>query len=657
MHAEVLRGQTNPTGRKAKTHADFVRQSCAGDWLGAPAEPYVIAAWERCLGDYQLEPSGDPPGERVDNSVLEERRALLGPLAQIVRAEMRRLFGQIAPSHYLLLFTDADGVILERMCEPGHEELLHRVDLAPGFIWDERHEGANGPGTCLHDRRPRLVHRAEHFFARNVRMTCSAAPLWGPNGQLLGALDTSHFDCPDSRESQLPTLAMVTTSTRLVEQSYFTGSFKDCWILRFHDQTDMVNQLHAGMLAVDEHGMVRAADSTAPARLGLDGYDSLVGRGIDELFDISISRFFNDAQVHPYQVGPAAGRNGNMLYVGIWPPQEPPPAARHGRSLAPPAVQQARAPVPHLGDPVVAHNMWCAEQVMNRDIHILLQGETGTGKDTFARMIHQRGERREKTFLALSCAAIPETLIESELFGYDPGAFTGARVGGMRGKVVAAHGGTLFLDEIGDMPLGLQARLLRLLEDKEVTPLGRSRPIAVDIRVISATNRDLGRMVLEGNFRKDLYYRLSGLALTMPSLRERHDIEKLIHAIAAEENGGVAVVFAPEAFAALRTHSWPGNIRELRNTLATAIALSGGRRIEREHLGPGFGGRPLPETVVVEDASPLAAAERDRLLQELKRRHWNATATAGALGISRNTLYRKLRKHGIRVGAEADAEE
>jgi len=660
MHAEISRGQTSPTFQKAKRHADFVRQSCSGTaagLLGAPAEPYVIAAWERCLSDYQLEPSGDPPSERVDNGILEERRAQLGPLAQIVRAEMRRLFGQIAPSHYLLLFTDADGLILERMCEPGHEELLRRVDLAPGFIWDEQHEGANGPGTCLHDRRPRLVHRAEHFFSRNVRMTCSAAPLWGPNGQLLGALDTSHFDCPDSRESQVPTLALVSTSTRIVEQSYFTGSFKDCWILRFHDQTDMVSQLHAAMLAVDEHGLVRAADSTAPARLGLDGYESLVGHRIEELFDIPLSRFFNDARAHPYQAWPTTGRNGQLLYAGIWPPQEPPPTMRPAKIPAlPPVAPRGKAALPHLGDPVMAHNLWCAERVMNRDIHILLQGETGTGKDTFARTIHQRGERLDKPFLALSCAAIPETLIESELFGYDAGAFTGARVGGMRGKVVAAHGGTLFLDEIGDMPLSLQARLLRLLEEKEVMPLGRSRAITVDIRVISATNRDLGRMVMEGSFRKDLYYRLSGLTLTLPPLRDRRDIEQLIHAIAAEENGNVAVAFAPDALAALRAHQWPGNIRELRNTLATAIALAGAQRIEREHFGPGFGGRPAAESPAIDDATPLAVAERERLLLELKRRHWNATATAAALGISRNTLYRKLRKHGVRVGAEETAD-
>ncbi len=653
MRAEISTDPANPTAHKAESHAAFIRRCCAdatGGRLGRQTESYVIAAWERCLSDYQLEPGGNPRSERVDGCVLEERRAQLGPLAQIVRAEMRGLFGQIAPSHYMLLLTDANGLILERMCEPGCEELLRRVDLAPGFIWDERHEGTNGPGTCLHDRRPRLVHRAEHFFARNVRMTCSAAPLWGPNGQLLGALDASHFDCPDSRESQVPTLALVSTSTRIIEQSYFTGSFKDCWILRFHDQIEMVCQLHAAMLAVDEHGRIRAADSTAPGRLGSDGYESLVDRSIDEIFDISTSRFFGDAQARPYQVWPTTSRDGHLLYAGIWPPQEPPPMLWPAKGAGAPAQRRrATGSASHLGDPVMAHNVWCAERVMNRDIHILLQGETGTGKDTFARSIHQSGERHDKPFVALSCAAIPETLIESELFGYDGGAFTGARSGGMRGKVVAAHGGTLFLDEVGDMPLSLQARLLRLLEEKEVMPLGRSRAIIVDVRIISATNRDLGRMVLEGSFRKDLYYRLSGLALTLPPLRERRDIERLIHAIAAEENADQPVALAPDALAALLAHRWPGNIRELRNALATAIALAAGQRIERWHLGHDLGDDRHAEISTADASNPLAEAERERLLLELKRHHWNATATAAALGISRNTLYRKLRKHGVRV--------
>ena len=496
-----------------RSHAEFVRGGCAGvspDCAGLQTGSYVVAAWERCLTEYHLEPGADPLGEHVGNQILERQRAQLGPLAQIVRAEMRRLFGQIAPSRYLLLFTDRDGVILERMCEPGHEELLRRVDLAPGFIWDERHEGTNGPGTCLHDRMPRLIHREEHFFARNVQMSCSAAPLWGPNGQLLGALDASHFDCADSRSSQVPTLALVCTSTRIIEQAYFTSSLKDCWILRFHEQAEMVSQLPAAMLAVDEHGQIRAADSTAPTRLGVQGHDALVGKSIDALFDMPVSRFFADARHRPCQGWPVSTRKGNPLYAGIWPPQELPtavwPTGGAARGAATPAALRAgRQDLSQhrLGDPVMAHNVWCAERVMNRDVHILLQGETGTGKDTLARAIHQSGDRRDKPFVALSCAAIPESLIESELFGYDAGAFTGARTGGMRGKVVTAQGGTLFLDEIGDMPLLLQARLLRLLEEKEVMPLGSSRAITVDLRVISATNQDLDRMVQDGTFRKD----------------------------------------------------------------------------------------------------------------------------------------------------------
>ncbi len=636
------------------------------EFLGPQSEAYAVAAWERCLTSYGLEPRGPPPSEQISSKVLERRRAQLGPLAQIVRAEMRRLFGQIAPSRYLLLLTDADGVILERMCEPGHEELLRRVDLAPGFIWDERHEGTNGPGTCLHDRLPRLIHRKEHFFARNARMTCSAAPLWGPNGQLLGALDASHFNCADSRQSQVPTLALVSTSTRIIEQAYFTSSFKDCWILRFHEQAEMVGQLQAAMLAVDEHGRIRAADSTAPARLATDGHEALVGRGIGELFDISADRLFADARSRPCQAWPVTSRKAHLLYAGTWPPQEPPPAiwqvAGAVRGAAAPALLRIRRmdlSQCGRGDPVMAHNAWCAERVMNRDVHILLQGETGTGKDTFARAIHQSGDRRDKPFVALSCAAIPESLIESELFGYDAGAFTGARVGGMRGKVVAAQGGTLFLDEIGDMPLPLQARLLRLLEEKEVMPLGSTRAISVDVRVISATNCDLGRMVVDGTFRKDLFYRLAGLVLTLPPLRERQDREQLIHSVAAEESGDADIAFAPEALRALLAHHWPGNIRELRNVLVTAIALSSDRRIERMYLPPRLGeatpGNPPapPEPEKPEAAvSPLAAAERERLLLELKRRHWNATATAAALGISRNTLYRKLRKYGVRVAAD-----
>ena len=660
MQAEISARLTTATGAKAESHADLVRRSCAGlvdSLLGQRAEPYIIKAWERCLSDYMLEPDADPPSEYVGTNLLDERRGQLRTLTDIARTEMMRLFQQIAPSRYLLLLTDAEGLILEMFCEPGDADSLRRLDLAPGFIWDERHEGTNGPGTCLHDRKPTLVHRTEHFFSRNVSMTCSAAPLWGPNGELLGVLDASYFDCTDSRQSQVPTLALINTSSRIVEQAYFRSSFRNCWILRFHQQMEQVNQLPAAMLAVDENGIVRAADSGAPGGLGLDGFHGIIGRNIDDLFEVSTTHFHLEARARPHQIWPTTNCSGDEVYISIHPPLDASTIAlpTKGRTL-PRASQRTNLSAHRLGDPAMAHNVWCAERVMNRDIHILLQGETGTGKDSFARAIHQSGERRDKPFIALSCAAIPESLIESELFGYDAGAFTGARAGGMRGKVVAAHSGTLFLDEIGDMPLTLQARLLRLLEEKEVTPLGRSRPITVDIRVISATNRDLNRMVQEGGFRNDLYYRLGALVLTLPPLRGRHDIAQLIRTIAAEENAGLLVDFSPDAWTSLLTYRWPGNIRELRNMLATALALADGQRIERWHLGFGLNENVHAESPAVTEANPLATVERDRLVLELEQQHWNATATAAALGISRNTLYRKLRKHGISVGSTANPE-
>jgi transcriptional regulator of acetoin/glycerol metabolism len=298
-------------------------------------------------------------------------------------------------------------------------------------------------------------------------------------------------------------------------------------------------------------------------------------------------------------------------------------------------------------DRAMAHNVWRAERVMNRDINILLLGETGTGKDTFARAIHRASNRHAAPFVAMSCAAIPEQLIESELFGYETGAFTGARPGGMRGKAVAAHGGTLFLDEIGDMPLSIQARLLRLLEEKEIVPLGSSTPTPVDIKVISATHRDLEAMVARGEFRMDLYYRLNGLSLTMPALRQRSDRQDLIETLCAEESEGASISITPAAMQALIEHDWPGNIRELRNTLRTALAFAEAGRIEVHHL-PHMIGRTMPAHGPV-PPQPLAEEdpERERIVAALERHHWRIAATASSLGISRNTLYRKLHRYGL----------
>ncbi|WP_197346230.1 sigma-54 interaction domain-containing protein, partial [Ralstonia pseudosolanacearum] len=284
-----------------------------------------------------------------------------------------------------------------------------------------------------------------------------------------------------------------------------------------------------------------------------------------------------------------------------------------------------------------------ALRVFEHDVPLLLHGETGTGKEAFARAVHQASSRAAQPFVAVNCAAIPETLIESELFGYRGGSFTGARREGMRGKLQQADGGTLFLDEIGDMPLALQSRLLRVLEERAVVPIGGEAQ-TVDVRIVSASHRDMEARVRDGRFREDLYYRLNGLRITLPPLRERADKAALLAHVLAEESRGRPARLDDDARDALLAQPWPGNVRQLRNVLRTLVALSDDGRIRLRDLPPEL--RP-PAMASAAAPAPLDNAEKAALLAALQAQQWRMTHAAKALGISRNTLYRKLRKHGI----------
>ena len=308
--------------------------------------------------------------------------------------------------------------------------------------------------------------------------------------------------------------------------------------------------------------------------------------------------------------------------------------------------------------------------MLGRDIPILIQGESGAGKEMFAKAFHNSGPRHDAPFIALNCASIPETLIESELFGYSGGAFTGARKEGAVGKIQQAHGGTLFLDEIGDMPLSLQARLLRVLQERCVTPLGTNKSIPVDITLVCATHRKLKEEVARGGFREDLYYRLNGLCINLPSLRERSDIGSLIEKLLREEAGpDRKVQVSGRVMDAFLRFAWPGNIRQLSNVIKVAIALldEGEDLIETWHLpddvfeelGALASSAPaMPEPVAASiaesmggaNAAPASVAafgrleeiERDMIQRTLEAENGNISAAARRLGISRNTLYRKL---------------
>jgi transcriptional regulator with PAS, ATPase and Fis domain len=280
---------------------------------------------------------------------------------------------------------------------------------------------------------------------------------------------------------------------------------------------------------------------------------------------------------------------------------------------------------------------------------LLLLGETGTGKDTLARALHNDGARSDKPFVAFNCAAVPESLIDSELFGYSAGAFTGAKRDGNTGRLREADGGTLFLDEIGDMPLALQTRLLRVLESGEVSPLGSGKAQHIDVNIIAATNHDLLKSVAERRFRQDLYFRLAGLVVEMQPLRERSDILEIAQALLSAS--GSPAELGDDAIAALRRYSWPGNIRELRFVLLRAVHICEGKLIKAQDLClPPVAGQDageLPPPGSGDPREPLRAAEKQMIQEMLAQHSSDVTKAARALNMGRATLYRKMRQHGL----------
>ena len=334
------------------------------------------------------------------------------------------------------------------------------------------------------------------------------------------------------------------------------------------------------------------------------------------------------------------------------------------RVSAPPAVSPARrpaetprsatlpAPLAALsgGDPALDRLVERAARLVDSPVSLLITGETGSGKEFLAKALHRSSARRDGPFVAVNCAAIPESLIESELFGHLPGSFSGAGPKGKRGLIQEADGGTLFLDEIGDMPRALQARLLRVLAEREVLPIGATRPQPVRLRVIAATHCPLETMVREGRFRDDLYYRLNGAHFALPPLRERRDLEALVARLLADDGAGT--VLADDARAALLAHDWPGNLRELRNVVdyARSVCLGGVIRLADlpERL-QGPGGRRAA-LAALSSAAPVAAVEHDaarQLRERLAAARWNVSAVAREMGVARMTLYRRMRRFGI----------
>ncbi|WP_127999405.1 sigma-54-dependent Fis family transcriptional regulator [Piscinibacter defluvii] len=642
---------------------------------------------ERCaaLGLTRIERPDYEPMMRADLAVAKDRNQRLFTHAAPV---MEMLYEQIVDTESMIVLTDAQGTVLHSIGDSDFLERANKVALAPGVNWAEQSKGTNAIGTALFEERPTLVHADEHFMHANHFLTCSAAPIFDPRGNMLGVLDVSG----DHRSYHQHTMGLVRMSARMIENHWLSDHHRDRLRLHFHTRPEFVGTLLEGIVVVGPDGRIVGANRSAVDQLGMSGV-ALRNHTLTTLFGTTVAAVHDHFRMPlpmPMRLSLASGASfhvsarldgaGRRVFGGL--PEGFDGSTPAAAPASSPAGSTPADPPPtglqylQTGDGQVEAVVQKVRRVINRDIPLLVLGETGTGKELLARAVHQESNRAKQAFVAVNCASIPESLIEAELFGYEEGAFTGAKRKGAVGRIVQANGGTLFLDEIGDMPLTLQARLLRVLQERCVNPLGSHKSIAVDIAVIGATHRNLREMIERGQFREDLYYRLNGLVVRLPALRERSDLEIVARRILQSECPQGAPDIAPSVMDLFQRYAWPGNVRQLANVLRTAAVMATGEaRITEAHLSDDFledvrrmvaAGQPAPRvavpptpaTPVMERPAPvtppaaapqrpspqtLEEAEVAMIRQALEACGGNISEASKRLGISRNTIYRKLR--------------
>ncbi|MFO1339493.1 MAG: sigma-54-dependent Fis family transcriptional regulator [Burkholderiaceae bacterium] len=669
----------------------------------------ILHSHERCaaLGLSRIERPDHSSLIRSDLAVARERNLRLHLHAAPV---MELLLEQTMATQSMVLLTDAQGTVLHSVGHDGFLQRASKVALAPGANWSESSKGTNAIGTALIDEIPTVVHAGEHYMHANGFLTCSAAPIFDPRGNMLGVLDVSG----DHQSYHMHTMGLVKMSARMIENHWLSDDFRHALRIHFHSRPEFIGTLMEGIVAVGRDGKLLGANRSALDQLGMSGA-ALRMNSLTTLFSVTVGAVidhFRSPMAPPMAMVLPNGQRLHMRAVFNWPtwhalgsvtidaqgaeadagvatPAAPPEggffaaaAGARPAGASPSALSGLR--YLQTGDAQMEAVITKVKRVLNRDISVLVLGETGTGKELLARAIHQDSDRARYPFVAVNCASIPESLIEAELFGYEDGAFTGARRKGATGKILQANGGTLFLDEIGDMPLALQARLLRVLQERQVTPLGSAKSVPVDVAVVSATHRPVRDMIGAQSFREDLYYRLNGLVVRLPALRERSDLMTIVRKILRAETNGRPLELDDEVVRLLQAYHWPGNIRQLTNVLRTAAVMAGSEMlITRAHLSDDFledAQRDLPPPAdkapvattapaanAAAPASPTsptppvadAPAAAPATLEEMELRTiqravdeagGNISVASRRLGISRNTIYRKLRWQGNEKG-------
>lgn len=600
--------------------------------------PPLLRSWERTAA------TGIRPADRLlfgqsvssadARHVEEEYRTLIN----LASPDIVNLWDSMQSPNWVVLFTNAEGTILHSFGEYERAPRELRLPLRCGRRLPESEMGTNAPAVVLSELEACVIQGGEHFLDELSRFSCAAAPVFNLEGTLAGILDVTGFDVALEPRA----LQRVNLTARSIENRLFEATTTGV-LLSLHEDSRFFGTPLQGLILVREDGRILTANRAAKQMLHID--QNFIQRGQNIQFEQILDQHLYTVLSSGDRVSPLAVRTtrGSRLYIGLL-----------RRPLFPtingiPSTENVKEQL--SSDSRINSQMDRAELVFRRRIPVLLQGETGTGKEWFARHLHER-VRPGKPFVAINCSAIAESLAESELFGYEEGAYTGSRKGGSPGKIEQAQGGTLFLDEIGDMPLPLQTRLLRTLQERSNVRLGGQKEIKLDILVVSATHRDLELMIKDVTFREDLYFRLNGFSVQLPALRERQDLDELISQLLYEyTEQGESILLPQPLRQSLLAYAWPGNIRQLRHVIEVACALADANGvIESEALPDDMTAGQFTAPAVIALPEPLS---QDSSLLNLKE-EWvnsaldahsgNVSAAAKALGVSRTTLYKYLRR-------------
>lgn len=643
-----------------KTWKEFVVMGNTDITTPEAVTPMILASWRRCL-EKKLNPDAVITFRLSSREIpaLQQQHQMLIEVAQPF---LKNLYQLVKGSGFVVILLDSEACILELI---GDQDILNRDrHFQVGEFWNEETKGTNAMGLVKIEQKPLQVYATEHFCRINHWLTCSAAPIRDANGKMIGILDVSG----DYRRAHAHTLGMVVAAVQAIENLLLLKSANAEITRSYNNITAIIESMSEGLISFDKNGEITNINPVALKILGVQA-EHCLGRPLKKILAVPVivkdllehGKAVNDQEVlldtkygrlHFLLSGRPILDQQQKVCGGVITLREIRNVHRLVANMVGARAQFTFADI--IGQsPALLQSIQIAKTVARSMSSVLLQGESGTGKEMFAQAIHNASPRANGPFVAINCAAIPRDLIESELFGYEEGAFTGAKRGGRPGKFELASGGTIFLDEVADMPLDTQISLLRVLQEKQIFRVGGLKPIPVNIRVIAATNKDLKKEVERGNFRPDLYYRLNVISITIPPLREREgDIILLVHYFINKFSAMLKLPpnnLEPQAARALESYWWPGNVRELSNAIERAVNLAQGKTITMEHL-------PEPVQAMAKTIHPQAGEimslerlERKIILEALESAGGNISRCAKVLGIGRNTLYRKLKKYSITV--------